>query len=93
MNEVWAWFLENPARLMVGISIAFTYYIGRAEWYGRKSGGSGWLTLFRLCTGAMAVLVTAIVALVFGGIGAFFGYLFLQIIVAIIIPIIWVEKM
>lgn len=93
MNEILDWFLFNPARIMVAASIIFTIFIGRAEMGGRRSGGSGWLTLFRLGTGAAFTVLTAIVAGLFGGIGAFFGYFCIQAVVAIIIPIVWMEKM
>lgn len=92
MSEILDWFLYNPARVMVAASILFTISIGRAEMGGRRSGGSGWLTLFRLGTGAAFTVLTAIVAGLFGGIG-FFGYFFIQVVVAVIIPIVWMEKM
>jgi len=42
--------------------------------------------------GAIFTLTTAIVAGVFGGVGAFFGYLVLQGFICVVIPIVWVEK-
>lgn len=92
MQDILAWLLINPARIMVALSIAFTIFIGRAEAGGKTTGGSGWLTLFRVGIGALFTLVTAVVAGIFGGIGAFFGYLLLQILVCIVIPMVWVDK-
>ncbi|ODT14542.1 MAG: hypothetical protein ABS35_34395 [Kaistia sp. SCN 65-12] len=92
MQDILDWLLINPARVMVLISIGFTIVIGRAEVGGRRSGGSGWLTLFRISVGAIFALITAIVAGFFGGIGPFFGYLILQILVCIVIPMIWVDN-
>lgn len=93
MQDLWEWLLHNPARLMVLISLSVTWCIGVAEHGGRRSGGSGWLTLARVAVGGLFTLVTAIVAGIFGGVGAFFGYLLLQLVVCILIPLVWVEKM
>ncbi|WP_029074048.1 hypothetical protein [Kaistia adipata] len=92
MHDILDWLLINPARIMVALSIAFTIFIGLSEAGGKTTGGSGWLTLFRVGTGALFTLPTAVVAGIFGGIGAFFGYLLLQILVCIIIPMVWVDK-
>ncbi|MVW79108.1 hypothetical protein [Bordetella sp. 02P26C-1] len=91
--EVGSWLLENPARLLVLISMIVTWCVGVAEYNGRRSGGSGWLTLARLVTGAVFTLFTAIVAGFYGGVGAFFGYLAIQVMVSIVTPIVWLEKM
>jgi hypothetical protein len=91
MQDILDWLLINPARLMVAISIGFTLFIGLSEAGGRSSGGSGWLTLFRLATGVFFAFATAIVAAFFGGIGAFFGYLLLQILICLVIPVLWVD--
>lgn len=93
MHQLWDWLMHNPARLMVLISLSVTWCIGAAEYEGRRSGGSGWLTLTRMAVGALFTVVTAIVAGIFGGVGAFFGYLLLQLVVCVLIPFIWVEKM
>lgn len=93
MQEIWAWLLVNPARIMVLVSILFTLAVLRAEHGGRKSGGSGWLTLFRIGVGIIFSIVTAIVAAFFGGIGAFFGYLALQILVCVVAPVILVDRL
>ncbi|MBC2769095.1 hypothetical protein [Pusillimonas minor] len=92
MQEVWDWLLVNPARFLVLISLVVTWLVCAAEHQGRKSGGSGWLTLARISVGAIFTLVTAVVAGFFGGVGAFFGYLVLQAFVCVLIPIVWVEK-
>lgn len=91
MNEIWPWLMENPARLMVLISIAVTWCIAVAEWNGRKTGGSGWLTLARIGCGAIFSVLTAIVAGLFGGVGAFFGYLLLQGIICVALPVILID--
>lgn len=93
MHEIWDWLMLNPARLLVVISLFVTWRIGVAEYGGRRSGGSGWLTLARVASGAIFTVVTAIVAGFYGGMGAFFGYLLLQLVVCVVIPIVWVEKM
>ena len=92
MQEVWDWLLVNPARFLVLISLVVTWLVCSGEYHGRKSGGSGWLTLARISVGAIFTLVTAVVAGFFGGVGAFFGYLVLQVFVCVLIPIVWVEK-
>jgi hypothetical protein len=92
MEEVVAWLLVNPARVMVGVSLAFTLIILRAEHGGRRSGGSGWLTLARVGIGSIFSIVTAIVAAFFGGIAAFFGYLLLQIIVCVVMPLVLLDR-
>ena len=83
----------NPARLLVLASAAVTWFVCAAEYGGRRSGGSGWLTMARISSGAVFTLVTACVAGYFGGIGAFFGYLLLQLLVSVILPIIVVDNM
>ena len=85
--------MQNPATVMVAISIAFTLYIGFGEMGGRNSGGSGWLTLFRISIGAVFSLVTAIVGAIFGGLLAGLCYLLVQILVCVVIPMVWLEKM
>lgn len=93
MGDIWDWLLVNPARFLVLISLGVTWFICVGEYQGRNSGGSGWITLARISIGAISTLVTAIVAGYFGGVGAFFGYLVLQLFICVVIPIIWVEKM
>jgi hypothetical protein len=88
-----SWLLENPARLMVCISLGMTFFIAFAEFGGRRSGGSGWLTLARIGFGGIFTLATAIVAGIYGGVGAFFGYLVLQLFVCILLPTWLVESM
>ena len=83
----------NPARLMVMISLGFSLFIIMAEYGGRRSGGSGWLLLFRVGVGSLFMLATAIVAAFYGDISAFFSYLFLQLFVCILIPAYAVEVM
>ncbi|KRW61902.1 hypothetical protein AO726_00230 [Pseudomonas sp. TTU2014-080ASC] len=89
--SLFEWFMINPARFMVAISVCFSFIIIKAEYEGRRSGGSGWLVLFRMVVGSIFMLLTAVVAAFFGGIGAFFGYLFLQLMVCIVIPALVVE--
>lgn len=84
---------SNPATLMVLVSVAFTLFIGFSEMGGRNSGGEGWMTLFRLATGAVFTLLTTIVAGIFGGWLAALGYLVVQVLVCLVIPAVWVEKM
>ncbi len=93
MQEVWDWLWVNPARFLVVISLVVTWVTCAGEFHGRRSGGSGWLTLARISIGAIFTLLTAIVAAIYGGVGAFFGYLALQLVVCVIIPVVWVEKM
>jgi hypothetical protein len=93
MGDLWDWLMVNPARLMVVISLIVTWCTASIEYSGRNLGGSGWVTLARIGFGGIFALVTAIVAAFFGGVGAFFGYLLIQIIVCIVIPLVWVEKM
>lgn len=92
-TNIWNWLLGNPANFMVLLSLLVTLGIARAEWNGRRSGGSGWLTLARLASGLVFTLLTAIVAAFFGGVGAFFAYLFLQILTCIALPIWFVDYM
>lgn len=92
MQEVWDWLLVNPARLLVLISVAITWFTCLEEYRGRNLGGSGWLSLARISIGTISTLITAIVAGIFGGVGAFFGYLVLQGLVCVVIPVVWVEK-
>lgn len=91
MQEGLAWLLENPARIIVLISIVVTWIVASAERHGRNTGGSGWLTLARISVGGISSIVTAVVAGIFGGVGAFFGYLVIQLIVCVIFPIYWVD--
>lgn len=93
LKDIWDWLLVNPARILVLISMYVTWWVGRAEWFGRRLGGSGWVTLARLGVGAISSLVTAVIAGLFGGIGAFFGYLLIQIVVTLVIPFLWAEHM
>lgn len=93
MHEFWDWLMINPARLLVMISALVTWFVCAAEYGGRRSGGSGWLTLARVSVGAVFTLITAIVAAFYGGIAAFFGYLLLQLVVAVILPMVVVDKM
>lgn len=37
MQDILAWLLINPARIMVALSIAFTIFIGRAEAGGKTT--------------------------------------------------------
>ena len=85
--------LQNPATIMVAISIAFTLIIGFGEMGGRTSGGYGWLTLFRIAVGAVFALATALVGGIFGGLLAGLCYLVVQVMICIVIPLVWVEKM
>lgn len=93
MDSVFSWFLVNPARAMVTISIFLTLSVGWAEYGGRSSGGSGWLTLARMSIGLVWTVATAVVAAIFGGVGAFFGYLALQALICIVTPMLLVEAM
>ncbi|WXL24060.1 hypothetical protein WG219_11920 [Ectopseudomonas mendocina] len=90
---IFEWFMINPARLMVAISLAFSLFIIKAEYDGRKTGGSGWLTLARQAIGIVFTFLTAIVAAFYGGIGAFFGYLALQFLVCVVLPAFALEVM
>lgn len=87
MESALDWFLVNPARVMVAVSLLLTLVVLVAEHHGRHTGGSGWLTLTRMGIGAIWCLVTAIVAAFYGGIGALFGYLLLQLLVCIAMPL------
>lgn len=93
MQALYEWLWINPARLLVLISAVLTCLVFWAEYNGRRSGGSGWLTLARLASGVVFTIVTAIVAAVYGGVGAFFGYLLLQVLVAIVLPMVLVDRM
>lgn len=93
VQELWGWLMINPARLIVLASAVVTWGVCVAEYGGRRSGGSGWLTMARIGSGAIFTLITACVAGFFGGIGAFFGYLLLQLVISVILPILIVEKM
>lgn len=90
--ELLEWLLINPARLMVLVSIGFTLFIGLSELGGTNTGGSGWLTLLRLATGACFSLITALVAGWYGGIGAALGYFLLQVLICLVIPVLIVDK-
>ena len=85
--------MQNPATVMVAISIAVTLLIGFGEMGGRNSGGSGWITLARLGVGAIFTLLTALVGGIFGGVLAGLCYLGVQILVCLVIPVVWLEKM
>ncbi|ROT43918.1 hypothetical protein [Pusillimonas sp. NJUB218] len=91
MQGVWDWLAVNPARYLVLISLVVTWLVCLAEYQGRHTGGSGWLTLARISVGSIFTLITAVVAGFFGGVGAFFGYLVLQIFVCVVIPLVWVD--
>ncbi len=93
LREIWDWFLVNPARLLVLASLLITLKLAWEEWLGRNTGGSGWLTLARIVVGGGGSLLTAIVAGFYSGPGAFFGYLVLQLFVAVVLPVILVERM
>lgn len=77
---------------MVLISLLLTWRVAREEYHGRKSGGSGWLTLGRMFIGAIFSLITAVVAGFFGGVGAFFGYLAIQVVVTTVLPVYLVAR-
>jgi uncharacterized phage infection (PIP) family protein YhgE len=93
LHTWWDWLLANPARLMVCTSIAFTVFVGLAEKGGKRSGGSGWLTLLRWATGAVFTIITAIVAAMFDGVRGFFIYGTVQVLVCLVIPALWLEDM
>jgi len=85
MQEIGEWLLVNPARIMVLVSLAFSALILWGEHGGRRSGGSGWLTLARVGIGSIFSVVTAIVA-------AFFGYLLVQILVCVVLPLVLIDR-
>jgi len=92
MQEIGEWLLVNPARIMVLVSLVFSAFILWGEHGGRRSGGSGWLTLARVGIGSIFSVVTAIVAAFFGGVAAFFGYLLVQILVCVVLPLVLVDR-
>lgn len=85
--------LQNPATVMVAVSVVVTLMIGFGEMGGRNTGGSGWITLARVGFGAIFTLITALVGGIFGGFLAALCYLVVQILVCVVIPLVWVEKM